>query len=99
MLFLSVVINPIGCTILELNMISFLQDNKYIDIPPTENDPGRSLHVKSTEEKVVKEHQQLASTDEINNSQRTIRENSDGLEEFERDERRMIASKLLERQG
>ena len=58
-----------------------------------------SLHIKSTEEKVVKEHQQLASTDEINNSQRTIRENSDGLEEFERDERRMIASKLLERQG
>ena len=76
-----------------------MQDNKYIDVPPVDNDPGRSLLVKSTEEKVVKEHQQLASTDEINNSQRTIRENSDGLEELERDERRMIASKLLERQG
>ena len=76
-----------------------MQDNKYIDVPPIENDPVRSLHIKSTEEKVVKEHQQLASTDEINNSQRTIRENSDGLDELERDERRMIASKLLERQG
>ena len=70
-----------------------------IDVATNENDSGRSLLIKSEDDKLLKEHIQNSSTDAINNSQPTIKETSNVLEEFEKDERRMVATKLLERQG
>ena len=64
-----------------------------------ETDSGRLLLIKSTDDQLVKDHIQHSSAEAINNNQNTNRENSDIIDELEKDERRIVASKLLERQG
>merc|ERR1712223_2085134 len=74
-------------------------DNKFVDMPANETDSGRLLSIKSTDDQLVKDHIQHSSAEAINNNQNTNRENSDVIDELEKDERRIVASKLLERQG
>ena len=75
------------------------QDNKFVDMPANETDSGRLLLIKSTDDQVVNDHLQHSSAEAINNNRNNERENSDVIDELEKDERRIVASKLLERQG
>ena len=68
-------------------------------MPANDADSGRLLLIKSTDDQLVNDHMQHSNAEAINNSQNTNRENSDVIDELEKDERRIVASKLLERQG
>ena len=68
-------------------------------MPANETDSGRLLLIKSNDDQLVNDHLQHSSAEAINNNRNNERENSDVIEELEKDERRIVASKLLERQG
>ena len=70
-----------------------------IDMAVNEKDSGQTLLMKSKDDQLAGGRLQQSSTEIISNEHNNPRENFDSLEEKEKDERRIVASKLLERQG
>merc|ERR1712223_1470042 len=75
------------------------KDNKFVDMPANETDSERLLLIKSTDDQLANDHLQHTGAEAINNNRNNERGNSDIIDELEKDERRIVASKLLERQG